>query len=213
MPSQPCKLLFETLPVSNFIAHSTYNQMENQMWECGVSFSILLPLSSVSAQNVCWFLSAKAYATHNAQRKENRGESKSTTTTLPTSHIHNMGPCWLWASSSNTMYVGGVLCDCRISSSPHVLECVHYCSLQRTMDRIISWWRHQIEIFSALLALCAGNSPVTGEFSSQRLVTRSFDIFLICALNKRLSKQSWDWWFETPSRSLWRHCNYIYIYD
>ena len=30
---------------------------------------------------------------------------------------------------------------------------------------------------------------------------------LICALNKRLSKQSWGWWFETPSRPLWRHCN------
>ena len=30
---------------------------------------------------------------------------------------------------------------------------------------------------------------------------------LICALNKRLSKQSWGWWFETPSHSIWRHCN------
>ena len=30
---------------------------------------------------------------------------------------------------------------------------------------------------------------------------------LICALNKRLSKQSWGWWFEKLSRSLWRHCN------
>ena len=30
---------------------------------------------------------------------------------------------------------------------------------------------------------------------------------LICALNKRLSKQSWGWWFETPSSSLWHHCN------
>ena len=27
-----------------------------------------------------------------------------------------------------------------------------------------TWWRHQMEIFSALLAFCAGNSPVTGEF-------------------------------------------------
>ena len=27
-----------------------------------------------------------------------------------------------------------------------------------------SWWRHQMETFSLLLALCAGNSPVTGEF-------------------------------------------------
>ena len=71
----------------------------------------------------------------------------------------------------------------------------------------IPWWRHQMETFSALLAICAGNSPVTGEFTSQRPVTRSFDFSLICALNKRLNKQSWGWWFEAPSRSLWRHCN------
>ena len=66
-----------------------------------------------------------------------------------------------------------------------------------------TWWRHQMETFSALLALCAGNSPVTGEFPSQRPVTRSFDVFL----DLHLSKQSWGWWFETPSRSLWRHSN------
>ena len=53
-----------------------------------------------------------------------------------------------------------------------------------------SWWRHQMEAFSALLALCAGNSPVTGEFPSQRPVTRSFDAFFDLRLNKRLSKQS-----------------------
>ena len=40
-----------------------------------------------------------------------------------------------------------------------------------------SWWRHQMETFSELLALCARNSPVTGEFPSQRLVMFSF----ICA--------------------------------
>ena len=38
------------------------------------------------------------------------------------------------------------------------------------------WWRHQMEAFSALLAICAGNSPVTGEFPAQRPVTRSFDV-------------------------------------
>ena len=37
-------------------------------------------------------------------------------------------------------------------------------------------------------------------------VTRSFDVFFDLRLNNRLSKQLWDWWFETPSRSLWRHC-------
>ena len=39
-----------------------------------------------------------------------------------------------------------------------------------------TWWRHQMENFSASLALCAGNSPVTGEFPSQRPVTWSFDV-------------------------------------
>ena len=34
-----------------------------------------------------------------------------------------------------------------------------------------------MEIFSALLAICAGNSPVTGEFPTQRPVTRSFDVY------------------------------------
>ena len=67
-------------------------------------------------------------------------------------------------------------------------------------------WRHQMETFSALLALCAGNSPASGEFPSQRPVARSFDFFFDLRLNKRLSKQSWGWWFETPSRLLWRHC-------
>ena len=45
-----------------------------------------------------------------------------------------------------------------------------------------AWWRHQMETFPALLALCAGNSPVPGEFPSQTPVTRSFDIF--CNLRK-----------------------------
>ena len=69
------------------------------------------------------------------------------------------------------------------------------------------WWRHQMETFSALLAICAGNSPVSGDFPAQRPVTRSFDVFFDLRLNKRLSKQWWGWWFETPSCSLWRHCN------
>ena len=69
-----------------------------------------------------------------------------------------------------------------------------------------SWWRHQMETFSALLALCAGNSSVTGEFPSQRPVTRSFEVFFDLCLNKRLSKQLRRRRFETPSRSLWRYC-------
>ena len=65
-----------------------------------------------------------------------------------------------------------------------------------------------METFSTLLAglLC-------GEFTGDRWIPhtkasdRSFDIFFDLRLNGRLSKQSRVWWFETPSRSLWSHCN------
>ena len=49
--------------------------------------------------------------------------------------------------------------------------------------------RHFIVTFSALLAICVGNSLVTGEFSAQRPVTWSFDVFFDLQLYKRLSKQ------------------------
>ena len=62
------------------------------------------------------------------------------------------------------------------------------------------WWWHVIRCahddvikFSALLAICAGNSPVTGEFPAQRPVNRGIDIFFDLCLNKRLSKQSQGW--------------------
>ena len=54
----------------------------------------------------------------------------------------------------------------------------------------MSWWRHRMETFCALLTLCAGNSPVTGEFPAQRPVTRSFEVFSDLCLNKRLRKQT-----------------------
>ena len=65
---------------------------------------------------------------------------------------------------------------------------------------------------SGLLALCGGTPSVTDGFpSSQRQVTHSFDVFFDLRLNKRLSKQSRRLWFETPSPSLWLHCNDIYL--
>ena len=61
-------------------------------------------------------------------------------------------------------------------------------------------------IFRVTGHLC-GEFTGPGEFPAQRPVTRSFDVFFDLRLNKRLSKQPWGWWFETPSWSLWRHCN------
>ena len=79
--------------------------------------------------------------------------------------------------------------------------------IQSSDGRWITWWRHQMETFSASLAIYAENSPVPGEFPAQRPVTRSFDVFFDLRLNKRLSKQPGGWWFETPAWSLWRHHN------
>ena len=98
----------------------------------------------------------------------------------------------------------------------------HVCNTQRWQSALMNycccrdlfklnaqgaWWRHQMETFSALLDLCAGNSPVPGEFPAQRPVTQSFDVFCELRLDKQLNKQSWGWWIETRSRSWWRHRN------
>ena len=97
------------------------------------------------------------------------------------------------------------LCLQRFSPLKHLIlvTCVE------DLISMISWWRHKMETFSALLAICVGNSPVPGEFPAQRPVTRSFDVFFDLRLNKRLSKQSWGWWFEMLSCPLWHHCNVI----
>ena len=56
---------------------------------------------------------------------------------------------------------------------------------------IVTWWCHQMETLSVVWTLCAGNSPVTGEFPAQSPVKRGFDVFFDMRLNTRLSKQSW----------------------
>ena len=80
-----------------------------------------------------------------------------------------------------------------------------------TLDH--TWWRHWMETFSASLAFVTGihqwlvNSPL------KRSVTRQMfpfdDVFFDLCLNIRLSIQWQGCWFETLSRSLWRHCNEI----
>ena len=98
-------------------------------------------------------------------------------------------------------------------------KCCYIFGIASTMNQpacwpLHSWWRHQRETFSALLAMCAGNSPASGEFPTQRPVKRSFAVFFDLCLNKRLRKQSWGWWFETLSHPSWRHCNVVrYLLD
>ena len=64
--------------------------------------------------------------------------------------------------------------NCNVISHSEGITCG---ALYSTPHRICSWWCHRMETFSALLALCAVNSPVTGEFPAQRPVTQSFGVF------------------------------------
>ena len=96
-------------------------------------------------------------------------------------------------------------CRCPITNKCGAVWCqvIHNYFFDSTHDD------HQMETFIALLALCVGNSLVTGEFPSQRPVKWSSDVFFDLHLNKRLSKQSIPWRFEMPSCSLWCHCNVL----
>ena len=76
--------------------------------------------------------------------------------------------------------------------------------LSKPNDDVIKW-KHFLLYWPFVRGI--NRSPVTGEFPAQRPMTRTFDAFFDLRLNKRLDKQSWSWWFETPSHPLWRHCN------
>ena len=64
-----------------------------------------------------------------------------------------------------------------------------------------------MEAFSALLSLCAGNSPATVNSPHRGQWRGTLMFFFDLRRNKRFSKQPWGWWFKTPSWSLWRQCN------
>ena len=65
-----------------------------------------------------------------------------------------------------------------------------------------SWWRHQMDTFTTLLAFVRGL-----WYPSQRPVIRSFGVSFDLRMKKQFSKQSRRRWFETPSRASWRHRN------
>ena len=90
-----------------------------------------------------------------------------------------------------------------------------------TWDHTKGMWAHILNLVKVYFHNASSNGsifrvsgPLCGEFTGHRWIPltkgqwRGALMFsLICAFNKRLNKQSWGWWFETPSRSLWRHCN------
>ena len=88
-----------------------------------------------------------------------------------------------WLVESSVQAITRTMADL-ISVAP--LETKFIAMLSNVPPTKRPWWRHQMKTFSALLAICTGNSPVPGEFPAQRPVTRSFGVFFDLRLNKRL---------------------------
>ena len=70
---------------------------------------------------------------------------------------------------------------------------------------VIAIMTSSIEIFTALLAICVGNSPITGEFPSQRPVTRNLDVLIYAWTNGWINNRD----AGDLRRVLWRHCNAV----
>ena len=127
---------------------------------------------------------------------------------IPLAALHNKA--WIKSLTFHRQYfkcISSFSLKCVPQGYLYTYNVVPYIHIHKDKKIRMSWWRHQMAPFSALLAICAGNSRVTGDFPTQRPVTRSFDAFFDLGLNKRFSKQSQGWWFDTPLRLLWRHCN------
>ena len=96
--------------------------------------------------------------------------------------VCEMAVIWSW-TVTNCDHV--ILCE--LQGEQISVFTFHFLTSSRDASKrpyIYPWWRHQMETFTTLLALCAGNSPVTGEFPAQRPVRRSFDVFFHLCLNQ-----------------------------
>ena len=113
---------------------------------------------------------------------------------------------WWWSPSTMWAVLSAHSLDLRLASCRRNL--ISSCSTerlkrhQRLHNNVIKWTH-----FARYWPFGRGIHRWPMKFPSQMPVTRSFDVFFGLCLNKLLSKQSWGWWFETPSRSLWRQYN------
>ena len=137
----------------------------------------------------------------------------------PLEAILNFRWNWLWKIKETTWIYLSYINYSKQTHHTHiyVLSFRGYISLESNMAYVGHIWFLDIcqvwLMANFMMASSNGNifrvtGPLCGEFTgTQRPVTRSFDVFFDLRLNKRWSKQPWDWWFETPSWSLWRQCN------
>ena len=137
---------------------------------------------------------------------------KVSVTEIPENDVINLSWLFQWSKTcvaAPTLFLWSIL-ECYQYSLWRCLKCVNLVNLKlndivyitRAHVDVINWKR-----FPRYWPFVRGihRSPVNSP--AQRPVTRSFDVFFDLRTNKRLSKQWWDWWFETPSCPLGRHCS------
>ena len=115
-------------------------------------------------------------------------------------------------------------CDIHLRAIFHLVPKLLFCTMSLKIMLSIYCFILQGQWIKFMMTSSNGNIfHVTGhlcwEFTCHPWIprTKASDAELWCflwsALNKQLSKQSWGWWFETPSRPLWRHCNVRMCYN
>ena len=126
-----------------------------------------------------------------------------------------MGPTW---GSSDRTQLGHLLAPWTLLSG-NIRRSTAYTKLAGGNQ--VPLLRRVSKIVSIMMTSSNGNifrvtGHLCGEFTgprwipAERPVTQSFDVLFDQRLNKRLSKQSWGWWFDTLPRPLWRHCNVLW---
>ena len=110
--------------------------------------------------------------------------------------VNNVSLKRRWYSHSVNICVFRVTCQIHDSGWWYIWRC-----------KDTTWWRHQMETFSASLAICAGNSPVSGEFPHKGQWRGVFMFSLICVWINGWVNNGEAGWYETPSCPLWRHRN------
>ena len=114
----------------------------------------------------------------------------------------------VWANGGNSL-----ICELFTDQPKNLTDITETRGNGRQLKSMLRWLSYMMTSSNGNIFRVTGNlcGKFPGELPAQRPVTRSFDAFYDLRVNKRLSKQSWDWWFETLSRSFWRHCNELIV--
>ena len=140
------------------------------MWKYHIRLPVLYQCSTVGFTSIVLlrilFMQNKNYITHMIPSVYDRYPPKLYLQTQPSSSARN-APCIVQGSDVKFWMRLQILWQVYMvyhSRASHFHSCLirrgPYITRSTLPNTLTTWWRHQMETFSALLAICAGNSPV-----------------------------------------------------